>query len=240
MLLVLVGRATRLARFVSSLRKTYSGTIRLGITTSTDDPTGEVINRSDAWSKIEDSEIRTALMAFQGRTDQRPPRYSAKSVAGRRAYKRARQGEDFELEPAAVEVYRFELLTRRGPELEIEAEVGSGVYLRALARDVGEQLGCGANLERLRRTAIGPFAVRQAVSPADIDPSALRPARDVVAHLPAVELDDATRVAVRHGRAIAGSVAGTGPVALFAGGALVAVANADGDQLRPSVVLEGE
>jgi tRNA pseudouridine55 synthase len=239
LLVVLVGRATRLARFVLALRKSYSGTIRLGISTSTDDPTGEVIDRSDTWTTIGDGDIRAALVALSGRKEQRPPRYSAKSVAGRRAYRRARRGETFELEPTAVEVHRLELLTRRGPDLEIEAEVGSGVYLRALARDVGQQLRCGGHLHRLRRTAIGDFVVDQAVSLEAFDRSSLRPASDAVAHLPAVQLDDESHVAVRHGRPITGRTTATGPVALYAGGDLVAVADPDGDLLRPSVVLEG-
>ncbi|MBI4502938.1 MAG: tRNA pseudouridine(55) synthase TruB [Gemmatimonadetes bacterium] len=240
LLVVLVGKATRLARFFLSLPKVYTGTIRLGQSTTTDDLTGQLLHASQAWLGLTDSEVERALTSLIGRTDQRPPMFSAKSVAGRRAYRRARRGEQFELDPEPIDVYRLDLVSRSGPDLVIHAEVGSGVYLRALARDLGDRLGCGAHLAALRRVAVGPFAAADAIPLGDlaIGPVALRPARDAVAHLPLIRLDEESRVAVRHGRAIPSAGAGTGPVALFAGEELVAVAESDGVVLRPSVVFE--
>ena len=240
LLVVLLGRATRLARFLVGMPKEYVGTIRLGAVTSTDDRTGETLRQSDAWEALSDADISQGMKILEASASQRPPRFSAKSVDGRRAYRRARKGEEFELAAEPVEIERFSLVSRRGQDLVVAASVGSGVYIRSLARDLGEQLGCGAHLAELRRTRVGPFSVDQAVtldSVADRQ-AALRPAREAVAHLPSVQLGEDERAFVRQGRRIPGAGAVPGTVALLAGSALVAIAEADGETLQPSVVLE--
>jgi tRNA pseudouridine55 synthase len=240
LLVVLLGRATRLARFLVGLSKEYVGTIRLGAVTTTDDRTGDTLRESDAWQGLSDADIVDAMKALEATTSQRPPRFSAKSVDGRRAYRRARQGEEFELAAEPVTIERFGLVSRDGPDLVVSASVDSGVYIRSLARDLGERLGCGAHLAELRRTRVGPFTVNDAVTldrVADRQ-AALRPVREAVAHLASIQLGEDERAFVRQGRRIPGAATQPGPVALLAGSVLVAVAESDGETLQPSVVLE--
>ncbi len=238
---MLVGRATRLARFVSDLPKTYLGTARLGARTETDDPTGESLPPlAGATRTVPVEEIRAALAGFVGPQRQRPPAYSAKLVGGVRSYRRARRGEDVALAETDVTVHAIELVEYRAPDVIFRATVSAGTYVRALARDLGERLGTGAHLAALRREAVGPWRVEQATPLARLDQAApLMPARDLVAHLPSVALDEAGAQAVRHGRALpAGSLVPTGgPVALLREGTLVAVGVVEGAWLKPSVVL---
>ncbi|MBI4419282.1 MAG: tRNA pseudouridine(55) synthase TruB [Gemmatimonadetes bacterium] len=239
LLVLLVGQATRLAQFLVGLPKEYTGTLRLGLTTSTDDATGEPVQPSDAWRALTDADIEAAMRRLTGRQPQRPPRFSAKKVAGQPAHRRARRGEQFELDPRLVEIAGFAPTARRGPDLEFAASVGSGVYLRALARDLGRELGCGAHLTQLRRIAVGTFRVDAAIPPSRLgDPGIMLPLRAAVAHLAPVQIDPGRRTDVRHGRAIPAPAPASGAVALLAGEELVAVAEAHGGLLRPSVVLD--
>lgn len=239
LLVVLVGRATRLAQFVVGLPKRYRGVIVLGVVTDTDDPTGVELQRSDAWRGLPEARIVTAMRALTGRYAQRPPAYSAKKRGGERAYRLARRGERAELPAQEVEVRRFALLERDGARLIVEVEVTSGTYIRALARDVGARLGCGAHLAELRRIAVGSFAVEDATPLAAFEhwPPPLRPSLDAVTHLPRIDLDEAAREHVAHGRPIAAPTGVTGPVALVAEGHLVAVARPEDGLLKPRVVL---
>ncbi len=238
LLVVLVGRATRLARFVEAQPKTYLARARLGRRTETDDPTGAVVGPVVERPDIPEAAVRDALAGFAGAQQQRPPSYSAKHVAGERSYRLARRGEAVPLPEAEVTVHGIELVEYRPPELAFRATVSAGTYLRALARDLGERLGAGAHLTALRREAIGPLRVEDAVPLDRIGPDAVRPARFVLGHLPTVDLDDRTRADVLHGRAVAaeGQESGT-EVALLAGGELIAVARATDGWLRPAVVL---
>jgi len=242
LMVVLVGRATRLAQFLVGLPKEYQGTARLGLTTTTDDLTGEPLGGSDDWRGIADATIGDAMGSLTGRLQQRPPRFSAKKVAGRAAHRRARRGEVFELAPEWVDVRQFTLRSRDGPDLTFDAVVASGVYVRALARDLGERLGCGAHLIALRRIAVGPFRLLDALPlnqvPA-VAASGLRPSSEAVRHLQPVQIDESARAQVRRGRAISAPADASGVVALLAGDDLVAVAEADGVVLKPSVVLDG-
>lgn len=235
LLVLLAGRATRLARFVEQQRKTYLATARLGWSTSTDDRTGEPLGEPVA-ALPEEPQIRGALDALQGSQEQRPPAFSAKKVAGERSYRRARRGEAVELAPVAVEVYRVELLSWEAPDLVFRAEVSPGTYLRALARDLGDRLGTGAHLTALRREAIGSLRVEEAVPLDRVGPGALLPAAAVLRDLPALELDADERAAVRHGRALRRE-APAGDIALLWEGNLVAVARSEDACLRPAVVL---
>ncbi|UCG86868.1 MAG: tRNA pseudouridine(55) synthase TruB [Gemmatimonadota bacterium] len=240
LLVVLTGRATRLARFLSGLKKTYTGKIRLGAVTDTGDPTGEIIGRSAGWRELSDERIESELHSLTGPISQVPPAYSAKKVAGQRAYRLARQGKPVKLEPREVCVFRFEMLRRVGDCLEFGCEVSSGTYIRALARDLGTALGCGAYLEELRRVSVGPHQVAAAVPLDSVgSDTELRPPLQAVSHLPAVQLDEEARRRVRHGQPVAAATTGGGPVALVADATLVAVAQPQEGWLRPKVVLEG-
>lgn len=240
LLLVLLGRATRLAQYLVGLPKAYEGRIRLGAVTDTDDRTGTVVRTSEDWRSLSDARIAGVMTEFLGVQLQRPPAYSAKKASGQRAHRLARMGTVVELAPAPVEVRRFDLRSREGPSVDFDADVGSGTYVRALARDLGERLGCGAHLEQLRRTRIGHFAVASAL-PWDAvagDATVVHPLAEIVAHLPPRELAGAECDLVRHGRAIDAAGMPDSPVALMVDGVLLAVAHREGDLLKPRVVLD--
>ena len=237
LLVVLVGRATRLARFVEAQAKTYLATARLGVRTDTDDRTGAVVGLEQQGTGCSEAEVREALEAFAGEQQQRPPTYSAKHVEGERSYRLARRGAAVSPNPVTVTVHWIELVAYRAPELVFRATVSPGTYLRAIARDLGERLGIGAHLTALRREAIGPLRVEDAVPLERLAPSDLLPAREVLRHLPSRELDEPDRVAVSHGRPVPADPAPAGDVALFHAGELVAVARVEAGWLKPSVVL---
>lgn len=240
LLVVLAGSATRLARYVAGLPKRYSGVIRLGVVTDSDDVSGSPLAERDTWRALTDSVVARAMADLTGRRDQIPPAFSAKHVAGERAHRRARRGESVPLRAALVEITRFDLVRREGPEVHFAADVSSGTYIRSLARELGERLGCGAHLASLRRTAVGPFTVDEAFTleqHANAAVPALHPPREAVRHLPAVTIDDAARVHIAHGRSVRVQ-APDGPTALLAtDGRLVAVADVDSGEAHPRVVL---
>ena len=165
LLVVLAGRATRLAQFVAPLPKRYRGTIRFGAETTTDDAAGEPVERDDGWRARSDAEVAGAVAAVAARPTQVPPRVSARKVAGERAYRLARRGEAVALAatPVTITVLGCGALDRGSGELVLEIECGSGTYVRAVARDVGRELGSRAHLAALRRLAIGPWRVEDAV-----------------------------------------------------------------------------
>lgn len=235
---LLLGRATRLMPFLVGLDKSYDGAIRLGIRTDTDDPQGRVLATDDGWRAVDDARLDRAAAALTGTLAQVPPAYSAKKRDGVAAYRRSRRGEPVTLEPREVDVERFAITGRDGPLVRFEADVGSGTYVRALARDLGAALGCGAHLETLRRTRVGPFDLRDAVAP-DRFPCPVRPPAAAVPHLSSRSLAGPEYQDVRRGRPIAARDEGAEPVALLVDGGLVAVALREGDALRPRVVLEG-
>jgi tRNA pseudouridine55 synthase len=237
LLVVLVGRATRLARFVEAQAKTYLAKARLGVRTDTDDLTGAVLAVAGQATGCAERQVREALEGFAGEQQQRPPSFSAKHVDGERSYRLARRGAAVAPAPVTVTIHRIELVAYREPELVFRATVSPGTYLRAIARDLGEQLGVGAHLTALRREAIGPLRVEDAVPLERLAPSNLLPAREVLRHLPSRELDEPDRLAVSHGRSVAADSAPAGDVALLHAGELVAVARAEAGWLRPSVVL---
>jgi len=165
------GRATRLVRFLSAAEKEYEATVLFGVTTDTLDVTGEEISRSGR-APSRDTLV-TALRSFEGEQLQVPPAYSAKKVAGRRAYELARRDEPVALDPVRVRVSRIELLEDGNDRCRIRLTCSAGFYVRALVRDLGERCDTGATLEALRRTRSGDFTLDEAI---DLD--ALGPVRD--------------------------------------------------------------
>jgi tRNA pseudouridine55 synthase len=153
-----IGRATRLLGHLALTDKAYDATIRLGATTVTDDAEGEVVEVRDA-SAVLDDDLRAALAALTGPLQQVPSSVSAVKVDGVRSYARVRAGEDVELPARSVTVSRLVLRARRGDDLDVTVECTSGTYVRALARDLGVSLGVGAHLSALRRTRVGPFGL---------------------------------------------------------------------------------
>jgi tRNA pseudouridine55 synthase len=240
LLVVLVGRATRLARFTDGLAKTYRATLELGTATDSDDATGSVVESRPLAAWPDEAAVRRAMAGLTGRQWQRPPAYSAKHVAGRRSYELAREGVAVELPEVEVEVSALDLLRWVPPALDFRATVGTGTYVRALGRDLAERLGTAGHLSALRRERIGAFDVADAVPLDAVQPGiGLLPAGAVVAHHPRHELDATELGAVRHGRTIGASAHGDGLVALWHGGEVVAMAEARPEGLHPIVVLEG-
>ena len=237
---ILAGRATRLATYLVGLAKHYAGILRLGVTTDTDDRTGAVLHEDAGWQALSDDAVAAAMAALTGRQPQRPPVYSAKKVGGVPAHRLVRRGQDVTLAPRDVTVHAFLSTARDGQDVAFAAHVSSGTYVRALARDLGAALGCGAHLVELRRTAVGPWTDREAV-PLDqvLPPFTLAPALAAVPHLPHRPLDADEAAGVRRGRTIAARDAADGPCALVENGTLLAVADRQGDQLVPRVVLAG-
>ena len=151
-----VGRATRLLGHLALTDKAYDATIRLGATTVTDDAEGEVVEQRDA-SGVSDEALAAAMAALTGPLSQVPSSVSAVKVDGVRSYARVRAGQAVELAPRSVVVSRFALRDRRGPDVDVTVACTSGTYVRALARDLGAALGVGGHLTALRRTRVGPF-----------------------------------------------------------------------------------
>ncbi len=237
LLVLLVGRVTRLARFVEGRDKTYLATAELGVTTDTDDLTGQVTGGSPR--QVSDAELGGALSSLMGVQQQRPPAFSARHVDGRRSYELARQGVLLDLPPADIEVHALELVGRSGHLVTLRARVSRGTYMRALARDLGQLLGTGAHLTELRRERIGDLDVADATPLAELSSSTgLRPAAGMLNHLPAAELSASDAVAVRYGRAVPWIGEAAAAVALHAEGRLLGVGQASADVLQPLVVLE--
>jgi len=158
---LVVRGATKLAPFFGHGNKTYVGTVRLGVVTDTLDGEGEVLKRYEGVLPDE-ARVRAALTAFVGEIEQIPPMFSAVKRGGVALYKLARQGEEVERESKKVVVHRLELLRFDSPDLEIEVECGSGTYVRTLAHDLGQALGCGGHLASLRRLQSQPFGIEMA------------------------------------------------------------------------------
>ena len=156
LMIVLVGKATRLNPVFSSMGKSYIAEITFGAETDTLDPEGEVIRRADPPSE---EALRSVLPEFLGLQSQIPPVYSAIHIGGKRAYQEARKGKDVEMAPRTIKIDSIELLSYDGEKAVISTSVSKGTYIRSLARDIGERAGSCAYVSRLRRTSIGPFTL---------------------------------------------------------------------------------
>jgi len=214
LLLVLIGRAARAQRFLMALPKTYRVVARLGATSTTGDPEGEIVHTGVL--------PPDRLPLPTGRLRQRPPAHSAVKVAGERAYRRARRGEDVQPAERTVTVHRFELLAREGHRAELEIECSSGTYVRSLVADLGD-----AYCEQLRRTKIGPFDLR------DADPQSPIPLAQALSFLPECRLQGEHARQAVHGVAVPGE--SDGPVRLTDEHGLIAVAEPRDGRLKPVV-----
>ena len=236
-LLVGLGRATRLLRFLAPLPKSYVAEVVLGVATSTLDDSGQVVATYDM-AGVGLDDVRAAAAAFVGHIEQVPPMVSAVSIGGRRLHELAREGIEVERAARPVTVYRFEVSEGSEPgALRVEVDCSSGTYVRTLAADLGTALGGGAHLRRLRRTAVGGFTAGvslEALSPEHV----LAPAT-AVAHLAPVTVDAGVAEAVSYGKVLDADWAGAGPWAVLDGaGSLLAVYEPYGDgRVKPSVVL---
>jgi tRNA pseudouridine55 synthase len=237
LLVLLLGRATRLLPHLDGVPKEYEAIIALGTETETDDLHGAAVRSAEPPT---DEAIAEAIVQLTGPIEQIPPAYSAKRVAGRRAYEAARAGDELVLAPAHVHVFAWRDVVREGDRLRATIACGGGTYIRALARDLGRLTGSAAHLAELRRVRSGPFHVGDAASLEAVRAgnASLRPALDALPTIPHVVLvgDDAERVL--RGMTVERNREETS-VALIdeRSGALVAFAEADGPRWQPRVVM---
>jgi tRNA pseudouridine55 synthase len=198
-----VGVATRLTEYVQRMDKTYRAGLRLGARSDTDDADGTI---EPVAGPIPDSAtVAARLGEMIGEIDQVPPTYSAAKVSGRRAYDLARQGREVDLQPRRVRIYGIDVLSYEYPRLELEVLCGKGTYIRSLARDLGERLGCGALIETLRRTRVGPFRDVDGIDPAAdaaLASSRLLPVSAAVSELPRVTLSPPDVARLRQGQSV--------------------------------------
>jgi len=238
-LVVALGRATRLVRYLQLASKIYRGEVAFGVATDTLDAAGQVLERCEM--NIDEATVRTAMPAFLGEIQQLPPMVSAVKIDGRKLYEAARAGETVERSPRTVRIDRFELEAFTPgpfPHATVLVECGSGV--RVLAADLGHALGGGAHLSALRRTSVGPWAVDEAT---DLEHLRVLDPATVTRVLPGVSVDDATAAEVRHGRPLPPDrlgVDGPGPWAVTdASGVLLAVYERQrADRVKPALVLD--
>lgn len=222
LLVLCLGNATRLVEYMTAHDKHYTGTIRLGVTTDTDDSGGQVIARSPV-PAITGPELEELATAFTGRIMQVPPQYSAVKVEGRRAYSIARSGDAVALEARPVEIYSLRLEGTEPGLLTLGLHCGPGTYVRSLARDIGERLGCGAHLESLRRTAAGGFSIEEAWSLVAVERlaaegrfrEALLPIDAGIRGIPEVRLDADDANKVLHGVPVPGSGEPLEPIRIY-------------------------
>ena len=234
-----VGRATRLLRYVTGLPKSYQAEIVLGIETDTLDSTGQVTARHDM-AGVSAEQIRTAVVALTGKILQVPPMVSAVKVGGRRLHTLARAGVEVEREARPVTVHRFDVTPAPGTDGVLRAVVdcSSGTYVRVLAADLGRALGGGAHLRNLRRTAVGGFGI-DAARP--VESAEVLPMAHAVQHLSGVRVGPAVAAQVAHGRVLDLEhlgVAGDGPWAVHdSEGTLLAVYESFRTGAKPTVVV---
>lgn len=162
-LVVLVGKATRASQYLMSLDKEYTGTIKLGAVTNTQDAEGEILETRPV-PPLTEAELRAAIQSFVGDQYQTPPMFSAIKIDGVPLYKMARKGEEIEREPRFVRISSFEITRFASPEIDFVVRCSKGTYVRTIAHDLGNKLGCGGHLASLRRTATGKFVVAQCLT----------------------------------------------------------------------------
>jgi tRNA pseudouridine55 synthase len=251
-LVIGVGRATRLLTYVTGADKDYTATVRLGVATTTDDAEGETVAVHDA-SGLTRDDLAAPVAALTGDIQQVPSSVSAIKVDGQRAYARVRSGEDVELAARPVHVARLDVLDIRHStvdgvgvlDVDVAVTCSSGTYVRALARDLGAALGVGGHLTALRRTRVAGYGLADArtldalaATPEDRAVAVLPLAAAARAALPARELDEADARALSYGQGVDATGAPDGPLAaLGPDGSLVAVVERRGPRLRPVVVF---
>jgi tRNA pseudouridine55 synthase len=238
-----VGRATRLLRFLSGLDKRYAGEVVLGTATSTLDASGAVIGTWDM-ATVGLDDVRAAAADLTGPIDQVPPMVSAKKVGGTRLHELARQGVEVERDAVPVRVDAFTVGEAVEPGVyPVDVRCSSGTYIRSLAADLGTALGGGAHLRALRRLSVGPYGIDEAVALDQLAPDGvLLPPAEALRGRPSVTVDAATAALVRNGRVLVGDelgVVGEGPWAVLdADGGLLAVYEPHRDgSVKPAVVV---
>jgi tRNA pseudouridine55 synthase len=230
-------RATRLLGHLTLTDKRYAATIRLGVTTTTDDAEGEVVETRST-DAVTEGRVRDALASYVGEIDQVPSSVSAIKVGGKRSYARVRDGEAVDLPARRITIHAIDVLSADLPQVEIEVHCSSGTYVRAIARDLGAAVGVGGHLTALRRTAVGPFTLADARTlEALAEELMITPIADAArASFPVVDLDDEQAENVRVGRRL--DLALDATTALFAAdGRFLALYEPHGDTARAVAVF---
>ena len=207
---VCFGQATRIAQFITDSRKTYVAQIELGAVTDTFDREGSVIERNTP-GDIEEKTIVATLSSFQGAISQVPPKYSALKYKGKRYYELARAGVPVEPRPRRIEIHSIELVDYRMPVITLKVECGKGTYIRSLAHDIGQNLGCGAFLKELVRVKSGPFSIEDSLSVPEFEDAVsqgiwkelLCPIDNPLSYFPAVTVNERDEKAIKNGCSIA-------------------------------------
>jgi tRNA pseudouridine55 synthase len=259
LLILLIGQATKLSQYLMLDEKEYAATIRLGVATDTDDATGRILSEGPPPTLSKD-ELEECLSAFRGTILQVPPAVSALKQGGRRWYRLAREGIPFERPAREVTIQTLELLSHEGPYLRLRVVCSRGTYIRALARDIGEALGCGGCLHELVRTRAGPFGLEQAMEVEEGAPSEgvvrrVIPLEELLDSWPRAMISEQADVRLRHGapissgdlRSISRPLVEGDHVRLFSpGGRLVSIARAvprpdsfsgEGEERSPSLEI---
>jgi len=176
LLLILIGKATKASQYLMSMDKEYTGTVRLGQITDSQDADGEMLEERPV-PELTEAGVKAQMKTFLGDQYQMPPMFSAKKINGQKLYKLARQGKTVEREPRVIHISRFEMTNFAPPEISFLVGTSKGAYVRTIAHDLGERLGCGGHLNELRRTAVGQFRVEKSATIEELEamaPSALR------------------------------------------------------------------
>jgi tRNA pseudouridine55 synthase len=239
LLVIGVGRATRLLSYAQQTPKRYRAVARFGVTTTTQDSSGEVTSERPV--RITEPDLKGVLDDFTGELKQVPPMVSAVKVEGERLYKKARRGEEVERAPRLVTVYQLAVVDfdPAGPTASLDIACSAGTYVRTLVADIGESLGCGAHLAALRRTENAGFTIDDAVKLDDVDARRLRPLSDAVRALRTIEVEESDARLVATGRPLTAvpDVAEGESVALSRSGTVLAVYRREGETMRADRVL---
>ena len=231
-----LGKATRLAQFLPSFPKEYRGEIRFGFSTSTYDRAGSPASDERPFDRGAD-EIRQAMRSLTGILDQIPPPFSAKKVGGVRSYKLARLNRAVEMAPVRVEVQEFELLSLNPPFAKFRVVCSAGTYVRSLAYDLGQKVGCGAHLTVLRRTRSGEFQIENAIAFDRITAKDLIPMHALLASWPRIEVSETDEMKLVHGNRIRGECEGDFARIFNKKGEFIAVASVESGWAHPRLVL---
>ncbi len=241
LLVLAVGPATRFLQYLPLEPKEYDCTFRFGQSTNTYDSEGECRLERPVPQDLA-GEIASVLPRLTGMIQQTPPLYSAVKKAGKPLYAYARKGEDVEVESRKVFIEAFEMLTCREYEAEFHIVCSGGTYVRSLANDVGEAIGCGAHVNELQRTRVGRFDIDESIELAEVSPESLIPLSQALLPMPMVQLNLGQLERIRNGQWIraAEAVAGDHAALLDLSGQVVSVARIEGNLLHPQCVLPSE
>lgn len=240
---IALGAATRLVEYLVDDRKAYRAVVRLGVTTTTDDAEGDVIDRRPV-PPIDHTTLEAALARFTGTIQQTPPMYSAIQIGGQRMYDLARRGETIDLPAREIVIDQIDVVEWQSPLVTIDVVCGKGTYIRSLARDLGAAIGCGAYLDALRRTAVGPLTLATSVPLMQlIDHPArladhLLPPESAVATLPRIDADAALATRVRNGLAFGDASGGELARVHDEAGAMLALVRRTDERWHPFKVFD--